>query len=129
MKPLHIISLVIIALSIGAIITLSSDYTTYESFAGARANEGKDFHVVGALCKEKPQEYNPQRDANLFTFFMKDENGLEQKVIYFGSKPDGFDKTEKIVVSGEIKGNDFIAKKILMKCPSKYVNENGNLKS
>jgi cytochrome c-type biogenesis protein CcmE len=129
MKPLHIISLVIIAISIGAIFTLSSDYTTYEDFTVAKAHEGKDYHVVGSLVKEMPQEYNPQKDANLFTFFMKDDKGVDQKVIYFGSKPDGFDKTEKIVVSGEFKGNDFIAKKILMKCPSKYVNENGNLQS
>jgi cytochrome c-type biogenesis protein CcmE len=129
MKPLHIISLVLIAISIGAIFILSNDYTTYENFAVAKEHEGKDYHVVGNLVKEMPQEYNPQKDANLFTFFMKDDKGTEQKVIYFGSKPDGFDKTEKIVVSGEFKGNDFIAKKILMKCPSKYVNENGNLKS
>ncbi len=128
MKPLHIISLIVIAITIGTIVLLSNDYTTYESFSGARANEGDDFHVVGELVKEKPQEYNPQKDANLFVFYMRDQEGTEQRVVYRGSKPDGFEQTEKIVVSGEIKGDEFIAEKILMKCPSKYVNEKIELK-
>ena len=128
MKPLQIISLVVIAFAIGAIMVFSQDYTTYANFAGASAQEGKDFHVVGELVKEKPQEYNPHKDANLFTFYMKDQIGNIQKVIYRGTKPDGFDRTEKIVVSGEMNHGIFEADKILMKCPSKYVNEQVDLK-
>ena len=123
MKPLQIISLVVIAIAIGALIVFSQDYTTYASFSGAKNQEGRDFHVVGELVKEKPQEYNPHKDANLFTFFMKDQEGMIQKVEYKGTKPDGFDRTEKIVVSGSMSKDMFMADKILMKCPSKYVNE------
>lgn len=128
MKKLQIISLVVIAAAIGAIIVFSQDYTTYASFSVAKAQEGKDFHVVGELVKEKPQEYNPHKDANLFSFYMKDQEGNIQKVVYRGTKPDGFDRTEKIVVSGEISGDVFEADKILMKCPSKYVNEQVEIK-
>ena len=32
---------------------------------------------------------------------MTDEKGLESKVVYNGSKPDGFDQSEKIVIAGK----------------------------
>jgi cytochrome c-type biogenesis protein CcmE len=128
MKKLQIISLIVIAAAIGAIMVFSQDYTTYASFYTAKLNEGKDFHVVGELVKEKPQEYNPHKDANLFSFYMRDQEGNVQQVIYRGTKPDGFDRTEKIVVSGEMNGALFEANKILMKCPSKYVNEQAEIK-
>ena len=45
MKPLQIISLVVIAIAIGAIIVFSQDYTTYASFSGAKNQEGSAEYV------------------------------------------------------------------------------------
>jgi cytochrome c-type biogenesis protein CcmE len=126
MKKLHIIGLVIIAVAIGVILLRSNDYSSYADFDKAREHSSNEYHIVGRLNKSKEQMYNPQIDANKFEFYMVDEKGVESKVVYRGSKPDGFDQTEKIVVAGNYNkdANNFNASQILMKCPSKYVDEN-----
>ena len=54
---------------------------------------------------------------------MRDTAGIEQKVIYAQAKPQDFEKSEKIVIVGQMKEEYFAASQILMKCPSKYVKE------
>lgn len=129
MKKIHIIGLIIIAVAIGIIFSKSDEYSTYADFNTAMENEGSEYHVVGRLNKSKDQLYNPIKDANHFEFYMVDEKGVESKVIYKGTKPDGFDQTEKIVVAGKHTDGQFVASQILMKCPSKYVDENKEMKS
>ncbi len=121
MKRSHIIALILIAISIGVIISLVNDASTYVNFAQAEANEGKVYHVVGELSKEKPMEYNPEQNPDLFSFFMTDKNGEERKVVLKASKPRDIEKSENIVVIGSMEGADFHASSLLMKCPSKYV--------
>ncbi len=58
--------------------------------------------------------------ANYFAFYMRDNQGLESKVVFNGSKPQDFERSEQIVLTGKMIGNEFHASKILMKCPSKY---------
>ena len=120
MKKIHIVGLIIIAVAIGFIITLASDYSQYESFSSAKGETKKDFLVVGYLVKDKEMYYDPQKDPNYFTFWMKDKDSTLCKVILYNSKPQDFERTEQIVVTGKMKGDEFEAKNILMKCPSKY---------
>ena len=75
------------------------------------------------LQKEKEMVYNPIQDANYFSFYVKDQQGEECKVIYAGTKPQDFEKSEQIVLIGKMKSDEFHASKILMKCPSKYNND------
>jgi len=125
MKRTHILGIIVIAIAIGAILYTLGDSSTYANFSVAATNAGKEYHVVGKLEKNKPFEYNPQMNANLFTFFMKDNNGLERKVLFNGSKPQDFEKSEQIVVVGKMLENgSFACSKILMKCPSKYNDPN-----
>ncbi len=67
--------------------------------------------------------YNAEENPNLFTFYMKDQNGEEHKVTLHSGKPQDFELSEQIVATGMFQGDDFIASSILMKCPSKYKNE------
>lgn len=120
MKKIHIVGLVLIAIAITVIITLASDYSQYETFSSAKGETKKDFQVVGYLSKNKEMYYDPHVDPNYFTFYMKDKDSVECKVILYNSKPQDFEKSEQIVVTGKMKGSDFEAKSILMKCPSKY---------
>ncbi len=46
-----------------------------------------------------------------------------EQVVLLKPKPQDIEKSEKIVVIGSYKNDVFVAKEILMKCPSKY-NEN-----
>ena len=122
MKKVHILGIIVIAVAIAAIFTtLSTPFTsTYASFTEAAKNPGSEFHVVGKLNKEKETIYDPKLDANLFTFYMIDKDTIECKVILHKNKPQDFERSEQIVLIGEMQGQEFHASDILMKCPSKY---------
>ena len=122
MKKIHIAGLILIAISIGFIISLTGDYSQYESFKKAATNQGTTYTVIGNVNKEKEMIYDPVKDPNLFAFYLKDQEGTECKVIFNGTKPQDFERSESIVLTGSMKGEAFYADKILMKCPSKYKN-------
>ena len=122
MKKSSIAGIIIIALAIGIIISTYADSSTYGSFTDAKKSES-ELHVVGQLNKEKELFYNPQQDAKYLAFYMKDNQGLESKVVFNGSKPQDFERSEQIVLTGKMIGNEFHASKILMKCPSKYTKD------
>lgn len=119
MKKSSIIGIVIIAVAIAMIISIYTDSSTYASFMDATKTES-EIHVVGQLNKEKTLYYNPVENANYFAFYMKDNEGTECKVVFNGSKPQDFERSEQIVLTGKMVGKEFHATKILMKCPSKY---------
>ena len=120
MKKTHIIAIIVIAVSIGAIISTVSDAATYADFATAEKFPGKEFQVVGQLNKDKEIKYKPEEDANSFQFYMVDNHGLEYLVKFNGAKPQDFERSEQVVITGTIREELFLADKILMKCPSKY---------
>lgn len=124
MKRSHIIAILLIAVSVAAIMSTVADAGTYADFTTAMTNEGKEYHVVGKLNKEKEMHYDPHADANLFSFYMIDNKGVEKKVTYRGAKPQDFEHSEQIVVIGEMESGTFDASSILMKCPSKYNGQN-----
>jgi cytochrome c-type biogenesis protein CcmE len=59
-------------------------------------------------------------NANSFSFYMFDEKGVEKRVVYNNAKPQDFEKSEKVVIVGKMKGEEFVATSMLLKCPSKY---------
>ena len=120
MKKIHIAGLVLIAVAIGFIVTMASDYSQYETFSSAQGETKKDFHIVGTLVKDKDQFYDPIKDPNYFSFYLQDNNGDQCKVVFKGTKPQDFDRSEQIVLTGKMDGAEFHASHILMKCPSKY---------
>ncbi|MDQ3108437.1 MAG: cytochrome c maturation protein CcmE [Bacteroidota bacterium] len=119
MKKTHIIGIIVIALAIGSMFTLLGNSSTYADFTQAAATTDQ-VHVAGTLDRTKPMEYNPEVDANKFSFYMKDRNGNEKHVVLLKSKPQDFERSQQVVIVGSMKGNDFVANDILMKCPSKY---------
>ena len=123
MKKTHIALLVVIAIMIGFIATIASQSTEYKTFQTASVNPDKAYQVIGLLEKNKEIAYDPVKDANLFSFYMKDESGVIRKVVFNGSKPDDFERSEQIVLTGKMKGDVFYASSILLKCPSKYKNQ------
>ncbi len=120
MKKIHIIGILLIAVSIGAIMASLSNSSTYANFREASVHPDLEYHVVGKLNKEKETVYDPKADANLFTFYMVDNGGIEKKVVLHKSKPQDFERSEQIVIIGKCRGDAFQADDILMKCPSKY---------
>ncbi|WP_299756066.1 cytochrome c maturation protein CcmE [uncultured Pontibacter sp.] len=130
MKKTHIIGILVIAVAIVIIMSSVGDASTYVSFGEAieRAEDGDmtKVHVVGRLKKD-PQghivemNYDPLVDPNYFSFTLVDTNRVEQRVVYFNPKPQDFERSEQVVITGNMQKDVFVADKILLKCPSKYV--------
>jgi cytochrome c-type biogenesis protein CcmE len=120
MKKTHIVLLVLVVITISVIISVFLDFSTYETFASASKQPGKNIYVIGMLQKDQAMVYDPKTDANHFTFYAKDKSGNMNKVIFNGEKPRDIEKSEQIVMMGYIDGGTFHCSRIQMKCPSKY---------
>jgi len=123
MKTIHIIIILIMVLIMAVVITTLSDSGTYSTFAEAAKNPGMELHIIGKLDRSTPIDYDVFKDPNRFSFFMVDGNGDKIKVVYHNSKPQDFEKSEKVVVIGAMEGDQFVASSLLLKCPSKYKEE------
>jgi len=122
MKKVYIAAIILIAGGIVLLSGIAKDASTYATFEDAR-NLGTRVKVAGQLSKNKEMVYDPEIDPNYFSFYIKDAKGEENKVILAQAKPQDFEMSEQIVVTGSMQGNEFVATDMLMKCPSKYKDE------
>jgi cytochrome c-type biogenesis protein CcmE len=120
MKAIHIVLLVILIATLGVVISTLTETGTYADFKTAAKDPAGEFHIIGKLSTSKPVIYDVIDDPDKFSFHMTDENGEERLVIYHGAKPQDFEKSEQVVIIGSMKGEVFEAKSLLLKCPSKY---------
>ena len=130
MKKSHLFVIAIIAVAAAIILSTTADASVYVGFGEARqrAAEGNatKVHVVGKLPRDGQKrpiglEYDPVKDASYFSFTLIDTLQVAQRVVYLEPKPQDFDASEQVVITGQMKGEVFLADKILLKCPSKYV--------
>jgi len=128
MKRSLIIGLLMVIAGIAVLVSASKDITSYSSFQDSRQS-GRTVKIVGQLAKDKEMEYDPVKDPNRFSFFVTDKSGETVQVILKAAKPQDFELSEQIVVTGKMEGTTFIAKDVLLKCPSKYKDEEVYIKS
>lgn len=114
----HLIALVLIAVSIGAIFSTLGDASTYVTFAEAEKDPGQVYTVIGTLDTSRGMHYAARE--NLFTFYALDKNGMSREVLYAQPKPQDFERAEEVTMKGYSREGHFYAEEILMKCPSKY---------
>ncbi|MDO9512579.1 MAG: cytochrome c maturation protein CcmE [Bacteroidales bacterium] len=119
MKTKHIIILLIAVLAVGVIITTFADASTYTNFSDAAKHPTKEFHVIGKLKTDMPVTYDPS-NPDYLDFYLTDDKGNVKKVVYHGAKPQDFEKSEQVVLTGYMDNDEFQATGMLLKCPSKY---------
>jgi cytochrome c-type biogenesis protein CcmE len=122
MKKTHIVLILVIATLIGAILVMFKDAGTYANFSSAEYAMGNEFTVIGYLDKEAEMNFDPK--TTLFSFTAMDKDGNKRKVYYNQPKPQDFERSEEITMKGFATDTAFIAQEILMKCPSKYNEQN-----
>lgn len=122
MKRSHLIAIGIIAVAIGILISAGQDVTTYANFAQA-AQKGDRVKLVGQLVKDRLIEYDPMKDPNYLAFYLRDDAGDVRRVVLRAGKPQDFERSEQIVLTGQMQGEVFEASDMLLKCPSKYKDE------
>lgn len=127
-KKVYIIAGLLLVAGIALLINASRDMSTYSTFKDAAFSE-MSVKIVGQLSKDKEIFYNPVEDPNYFSFYMRDADGVENKVVMLTKKPQDFELSEQIVLTGQMKGEEFLATDMLMKCPSKYKDEEIYIKS
>ena len=134
MKNLFPIYLIFLSITIIIVISTFADASTYVSFSDAKSlySVGKKspIHAVGRLIKnEKNQVIGIKKsDDNLsFSFEMIDEEGTIENVFYGEPMPPDFILSDQVVVIGSYNDKRFIAKEILLKCPSKYTEDQVNI--
>ena len=134
MKNLFPIYLIFLSITIIIVISTFADASTYVSFSDAKSlySVGKKspIHVVGRLIKnEKNQVIGIKKsDDNLsFSFEMIDEEGTIENVFYGEPMPPDFILSDQVGVIGSCNDKRFIAKEILLKCPSKYTEDQVNI--
>lgn len=130
MKTKYIGAIIIIAVAIVIVISMAGDASSYVDFEEAKKLSSKGFknsiHVVGTLPKTAGGEIigiEESADMLSFKFQMIDENGYKQQVLHANPMPTDFLRSEQVVIVGAYNGDNFIAEKILLKCPSKYQEE------
>ncbi len=128
MKNTHIIAILVVAIGIAVLISASSDTTTWSGFKEAEKT-GEIIKLTGQLVKDKPVEYNPEIDPNLLKFWVTDEAGEVRQVVLHAGKPQDFERSESIVLTGKIKDGVFEARDMLLKCPSKYKDQETFIRS
>ena len=92
----------------------------------AAEGNNKKIHVVGQLKKDGDGNITGLQtsdDMLSVSFLMIDNDSTEQKVYYNEPMPLDLQRSEKVVVIGSYRENIFVADKILLKCPSKYQEE------
>ena len=120
MKKIHIVGLVLVALSIAALISLLGDMSTYDSIESAQKKEGRFVHIIAKVDTTKPIVYDPIKDPNYLSFTAVDSL---TEVVYKNSKPTDFEKSSRVVMKGAMQNGKFECKEIVLKCPSKYKDE------
>ncbi len=128
MKKSFILGLVFLIVAVILLVSASKDITSYANFSDARKS-GNAVKIVGQLDKSKELEYDPVKDPNKFSFYVIDKAGESIKVILNAAKPQDFELSEQIVVTGKMKDEVFMASDVLLKCPSKYKDEEVYIKS
>lgn len=130
MKKSHIFGIIVIAVAIVVIMSTAGDASAYVTFSEAKelAEKGNNnkIHVVGKLKKNESGDVvgiQPSPDMLSLKFELVDENNVTQTVFYPNPMPTDFMRSEQVVVIGAYQNNNFVADKILLKCPSKYQEE------
>jgi cytochrome c-type biogenesis protein CcmE len=119
MKAKYIFGIVIIVTFIvWAGISFNKTLTPYVSIAEAKSTSSM-VQVKG----QRADDGTFDTVSNLFTFQLVDDHGEKITVVYDGAKPGNFEQATEVVCVGTYENNAFKAKEILVKCPSKYMEE------
>lgn len=97
-------------------MTFTNALNPYVTFGQAKGHNGT-VQVRGILVDDK---ITALENGRKIMFRLRDEAGTEAAVIYKGIKPDGLEQATGIVAIGRMSNDQFLAEKLLVKCPSKY---------
>ena len=110
---------VVIALIVQATISTGAYYMTVDEINQAGAQlVGQRVRVSGTVV-DGSEDWNPQEIT--LRFAISGEKGDQLPIVFFGPRPDNFQRAASAIVEGELKPDgSFQAETLLLKCPSRY---------
>ena len=124
MKRTHLVLLLLVAGLMGTFVASITSTSRSVDVATAFADPGTEYKVSGTLAVDFPVEYDPQKNTALTKFHLTDKSGQVREVWLEKAKPTGLERSESIDLYGKASGEHFRATEMLMKCPSKYNEQN-----
>lgn len=119
MRPRLIFGIVgIVVFTSLVMYNFSQSISSYVDFEQAAYIDSDRVHVIGTWDSSQPANFSTE--SMTFTFFMTDESGNTRRVVYPRPKPNNFEQADQLVVIGQMRGETFISRDMLVKCPSKY---------
>ncbi|MDG5767763.1 cytochrome c maturation protein CcmE [Balneolales bacterium ANBcel1] len=119
MRPRLVFGIIgIIAFTSLVMFNFSQSISSYVDFEQAATLSGDNIHVIGTWDNTRPARFSTE--TMTFSFYMNDEAGNSRRVTYPRPKPNNFEQADQIVVIGEMRGETFVSRDMLVKCPSKY---------
>ena len=127
MSRTNIVVILLVAVLMGALLSVFTTNSESVVFARAFAEPGIEFKVSGTLDTDHPVLYDPEVAVAETRFHMRDKDGEVREVILSKAKPTGLEQSESIDLYGRVVDGTFIAGDMLMKCPSKYNEQSHSL--
>jgi cytochrome c-type biogenesis protein CcmE len=122
MKAKYIIgAVIIVTFIIWAGVSFNKTLTPYVTF-----EQAKEMQSVVQVKGKRLDNGKFDMSKNVFVFTMADEAGKSFEVVYDGAKPGNFEQATEVVCVGKFTDGKFHAKELLVKCPSKYMEESTN---
>jgi cytochrome c-type biogenesis protein CcmE len=119
MKIKYVIGVsVIVIFMVWAGISFQKTLTPYVSIAQAKKAE-----TLVQVKGKRLDSGSFDTSRNQFIFYLADDTGEKIEVVYNGAKPGNFEQATEVVCVGQYQDGRFYAKELLVKCPSKYVEQ------
>lgn len=100
-----------------AVMAFVGNASPYVTVSQARASTRDGVHLAGDII---PGTLATDRSTMQVRFQLRDEAGDTTWVRYEGLPPANMGEATKVVAIGRVEGDEFVCRKMLLKCPSKY---------
>ena len=103
---------------IRATTTTGAYYMTVSEVYGLSDLQGQRIRVNGIVVDDS-EDWNAQEIT--LRFSIADESGDQMPIVFYGPRPDNFQRAASAIVEGELLADGtFKADTLLLKCPSRY---------
>ncbi len=112
----------VVVLIVQATVTTGAYYLTVsEIHQQASTLYGQRVRVSGQVV-DGSEDWDPQ--SVVLRFAIQDEDGSQLPIVFYGPRPDNFQRAASAIIEGELEPNGvFRADNLLLKCPSRYEEE------
>lgn len=118
-------SLVVVLVSVlalsGVVFAFLMQSSPYVTVAQAKTMRGDNMHLAGKIVPGSIQSTLSGRAQ--VAFILQDDNGDQLPVLYAAPAPPNLRTADRVVAIGGMENGQFIARDLLLKCPTKYESE------